>query len=774
VQLPGYEILKKAGEGGMAEVWIARQTALDRIVAIKTLNISRVRDSELVMRFQSEAKSAAHLNHPGIVQVFDAGRQGEILFYVMEYVPGMALSELLVTRRRLPEKQALKVAEGVAAALAYAWEKAHLVHCDIKPSNILIDQEGTIKVADLGLARIVGRMEYAEEDIIGTPNYIAPERIRGSVEIDFRSDVYSLGATLYQMLTGNVPFGQYTPEEVLQRQVDGYLPDPMDTNPEISADAAWLTEKMMIKDRTARYNSWAEVIADIESIQNGHGLHSERPAAGQSTILRSEKRQRPSQTSRSTAAKRRRPTAAPRVPQKRIVLPKNVAPPRVPAWKSVESFASPPWARITFLLLATLAGYGYLTYLQIRPRQQEKAAPAHGESSYLPPRAVAAGKISLDELNAGTIPAPPTIEPKPAVQQAIPDHTASPQIMESQRVEVRWNDPVFKAAADDFNKALAGYRKFVIERRNVSTLQAAEEYCRRAIRGFEDCRSRAPSQVDMRTCCDQAYHLLADIRQALLTVPLEPSHPSNLRRQPPAEKHVLSLAAGWQMPTRGGGRQMDDLYELLLEHASPSADLQAHPGLVIYGDLTYLMPLKEALSVLGARASGRRSVSGNAFPRNSFFFYDIKIPLEDDFNKVVLVTDTRNQLVAVELVGNSPLENLHLDASLFSDEWSTYDFIRGKTRAGGKWKIAQRVTDSGEVIRIDSELADYDPNGYQGLGSSKVRTSLFLPKPLANLLLYYIDLKRGGISAFPHVFSKPRYSSSLKGINRSRALATSS
>ncbi len=287
--LPGYEILNKLGAGGMATVWRARQVSLDRDVAIKVLS-AVVKGEDDIRRFEEEARSAAKLKHQGIVQVYDANVSGDSSYIVMEYISGYTVGEWVRKKGRLSEDDALSVAECVADALRYAWEREGLIHCDIKPDNVMVDGDGTVKVADLGLARTmraIGKAEVADE-ILGTPAYISPEQAMGLVDLDCRADIYSLGAMLYHLLTGRFMFQGLSDDEALEGQVHGSVDDPAELNPDLSAPVCWLLERMLSKDRGFRQRDWDDVLSDIRRVRSGR-----MPAgvadllAGASTIKRS-------------------------------------------------------------------------------------------------------------------------------------------------------------------------------------------------------------------------------------------------------------------------------------------------------------------------------------------------------------------------------------------------------------------------------------------------------------------------------------------------------
>ncbi|MDD4872570.1 MAG: serine/threonine-protein kinase, partial [Kiritimatiellae bacterium] len=206
LQITGFEILECLGQGGMATVWKARQLSLDRIVAIKVLSSRMARDVADIERFLKEAKSAAKLKHSGIIQVYDVNAENNQYYIVMEYVAGYTVGDWLRRKSILSEEDALLVVDSVADALDYAWNKESIIHCDIKPDNIIIDSDGTVKVADLGLARTISAMSTRQEDeyVMGTPAYMSPEQARGDGDLDCRADIYSLGAMLYHLVTGKI------------------------------------------------------------------------------------------------------------------------------------------------------------------------------------------------------------------------------------------------------------------------------------------------------------------------------------------------------------------------------------------------------------------------------------------------------------------------------------------------------------------------------------------------------------------------------------------
>jgi serine/threonine protein kinase len=291
LEIPGFELIERLGAGGMASVWKARQISLDRIVAIKILYSQFSSDPSDVDRFLSEARMTARLKHPGIVQVYDVGVHENMYYIVMEYVAGYTVGSWIERSGVLSAHDCLLTTECIADALNYAWELDQIIHCDIKPHNALIDADGTIKISDLGLARTLSILSVNDgsDDIMGTPFYMSPEQAMGEQDLDCRSDIYSLGAMLYHMSTGSMPFQGYPDEEVMDMQVTHVIPDAMDVNPEIPTPMAWLIEKMMCKQRDGRQLTWTDVVADIRHVKNGRRPPI-MPPEGSSTVARSSKR----------------------------------------------------------------------------------------------------------------------------------------------------------------------------------------------------------------------------------------------------------------------------------------------------------------------------------------------------------------------------------------------------------------------------------------------------------------------------------------------------
>jgi len=270
-QIPGYKIVGKLGAGAMAVVYKARQLSLNRMVAIKILPKRFTENPEYVERFYKEGQAAGKLNHPNIVQAIDVGEAGGYHYFVMEYVEGKTIADDLAAGKVFEENEALDMIIQVANALAHA-HALSLIHRDVKPKNIMINNNGMIKLADMGLARATTDIEAAQSEAgkaYGTPYYIAPEQIRGKIDIDGRADIYGLGATLYHMLTGRVPFMAEDSADVMRKHLKEKLIPPDHINTSLSAGVSEVIEIMMAKKKEDRYNDIEELLVDLNALRQG-------------------------------------------------------------------------------------------------------------------------------------------------------------------------------------------------------------------------------------------------------------------------------------------------------------------------------------------------------------------------------------------------------------------------------------------------------------------------------------------------------------------------
>jgi serine/threonine-protein kinase len=269
-----YELDGVVGRGGMAEVYRAHDIRLDRVVAIKTLRIDLARDQTFQARFRREAQSAASLNHPSIVAVYDTGEDMTdgvpVPYIVMEYVDGRTVRDLLQADHRLLPERSLEIIDGVLGALDYSHQSG-IVHRDIKPGNVMVTRNGDIKVMDFGIARAMSDNQATmtqTAQVIGTAQYLSPEQARGE-RVDARSDLYSAGCLMYELLTGRPPFTGDSPVAIAYQHVREDPVPPSVVDPEIPAWADAIVLKAMAKDPNDRYQSAAEMRMDVQRAMNG-------------------------------------------------------------------------------------------------------------------------------------------------------------------------------------------------------------------------------------------------------------------------------------------------------------------------------------------------------------------------------------------------------------------------------------------------------------------------------------------------------------------------
>ncbi len=264
--LGGYQLEEEIGRGSMGMVYRGKQIALGREVAIKVLPRALAKDASYVARFIREAQIIAGLNHPNIVQIYDAGQQGGLLYFVMEYIQGPTIGSLLLIDGSMPQHLAAEYVAQSAEALDSAYKERNVIHRDIKPENLMLDRWGKIKVMDFGLARAPGQLQITlAKTLVGSIYYASPEQVWGQT-LDNRSDIYALGVVLYEMVSGHRPFTGRTLPELTQAIVGGTLRPPSTYDPDISKELEQIILTAMARNRDERYKHAAFMAQDLRTL----------------------------------------------------------------------------------------------------------------------------------------------------------------------------------------------------------------------------------------------------------------------------------------------------------------------------------------------------------------------------------------------------------------------------------------------------------------------------------------------------------------------------
>jgi len=727
LEIAGYELIEKIADGGMGTVWKAHQLSLDRLVAIKIMDASSLPNQEARDRFRKEAQIAARLSHHGIVQVYDTGEVDGSAYLVMEYVDGESVGDYIQLHGALKEARALEIVESVARSLAYAWEKECLIHCDINPNNILINRgTGSVKVADLGLARMISiRHEQTDdEQIIGTPNYTSPEQSAGVSDLDCRSDMYSLGATLYHMVTGQLPFHDATGSQAMTRHEEDFLADPMEVNPELSASTAWLIEKLMIKNRALRPHFWTQTIKDIEEVRQGRPPHPPLPDEGSSTVLRSSAR---------TQVK----SSKPRV----IVSSKAGGEPKKLTLKKTE----------------------LEEMVQVKPRNENQVGNALRNLGFLLFLAIVVYAALLYHGKVQGPPVPFQLEHELAFPSEESEAQRDDEVVEEPSVKSpdEWKNEDFIQGARLFNQALADYNAYQSSRSDPEVLNLVEKRCREAIDHFEACRAEAPEVVDIDLYVKQCYGLIANVRHSSMLSSEEESsgltedspEVSDATETTPSVNKVvfvddepdvlaepfpeevtenllrISLNSGWETPGPGVVVYGRELNRLLARYATPTRDTEVNSELILYPGIKCMMTAKDAARALNLDLPMKRLVETPGFPTASLYAYQFS----GDFsgaNQLSIVCDQNDRVIMVQLYDDKSVP-ARMEQALFSNNWSVYDFVDARTRKETDGLIAHRVRMRDQLVRIDTELA-----AENGERMVKARVALTMPLQLAGMILH--------------------------------------
>jgi len=282
-QLGRYEILSEIGQGAMGVVYKAKDPLIDRVVAIKTINLGLAMEEkeEYEGRFYQEAKAAGRLSHPNIVTIYDVGKSGDVAYIAMEFLQGRELRDIMNEGEILPVEKALDIAAQVARGLAYAHEHG-IVHRDVKPSNIMVASDGHVKITDFGIARMASAAVHTQTGmVVGSPKYMSPEQVMGK-EIDQRSDVFSLGVMLYEILTGQVPFAGENVNAIMYQTLNSIPMPPRSVNPGVPEMANFIVSKALSKGAEDRYQNAYDFAADLRTCRDNMPHIGQQTDASQS------------------------------------------------------------------------------------------------------------------------------------------------------------------------------------------------------------------------------------------------------------------------------------------------------------------------------------------------------------------------------------------------------------------------------------------------------------------------------------------------------------
>jgi len=762
--LPGYEIQKRLGTGGTSTVWLARQLSLDRVVAIKILLPTLLADAEEREKFQEEARAAARLSHPAIVSILDFGDHDGTLFYVMEYVDGTNLADWLSQNQRMAHGQVLKLADIIAAALDAVWRESSLIHCDIKPGNILLGADGAVKLTDLGLARIAGSAATREPSacIEGTPTYIAPEQIEG-IEPDCRTDIYSLGLTLYHLLTGTPPFEGRSLDAILDAQQTDYLPDPCNILPRLPVAYGWLLAKMTAKNPAKRPLAWTEVLKDIHQIESGKSPLPPYPADDESTILLNP-RHRPGARTHTINLSAATKKAIALSGSHEALIGKQK---RGSASRASSSSGGGCLRGLFFLLfLAVVLGAIWIFGFRNHPERIEQLTGAFAgkpisRSHQAPSPIVAPPGRTVNSESLSKEPEPEPEAPSEVEKELFPDEPEPISASAGTVTPGAWNHPGFIQAADLFNKTLTAYqthRKTADPEDPVLPgIIADAQY---AALLFETIRPTAPTDIPVTRYANQCYQLVNDARRARMTLKAKKNqfalasksrHPTLAPYPTPeldptdtfAPCHMQFGYAWDTLPAPIDRPETAEFIFLLSTIAEATPDTRAQKGLYIHGPLEWMMPLAEACQALGATPDVRIPIEGAPFPYGGLFMQTLPAgrfgsigPGQPPYPTIRLITDSENQLVAVQLIDEKPDPPLQNSPISFSTVNKVMDFVTGRTLPEkGDVRVSHRTLKGEGTLRIDSEAGDFT----QGPdGDPLFRSVLLLPQAVSDNLLYHL------------------------------------
>ncbi|OQW95449.1 MAG: hypothetical protein BWK77_07405 [Verrucomicrobia bacterium A1] len=771
--LQGYELRSKVGTDHLGEIWMALRKSPPGLVRVRLISFQTLNDSGVQPRYVEEIRRAFKAAHPGLVAGVEAGVDDGRVFTVVEWPDGETLAECLRRDGRLTQLEAIRIVAAAAEALEAAWSAGGVWHGHLTPDRIHLWPEGRVSVLDLGQTGVVPlRAAEMVADYLrvlrAVPFYSAPELVRGAASVDFRADIYSLGALLYQALTGTAPFGDRPAAEALDQHLMGFLDDPCEIHRGLTRGAGWLIEKMMARDPARRYAGWADFRADLAAVRGGRDPSGPRPETGVSVVRRGPKRE----PGTPAAAPGLRAARKGRVP---VLRPRKMTAVRsaVPMPSTSDSGASLRLAVIGLVLVGGGA-IGVRHYMQKNqivldaprsagevareramatrtsrpeppePRAKPDAPPMAFEEIFGPAR-------PRDDSGAATPPpsrfGPSASEPTEGIAMGPGGAGERDPLAEH---------PAFQRAAGLFNAALAVYHEFE-KTKDASQLDRVAAMSEEAAKMFAQIESQFPGDRRVRKYIEQSYGLARYARQSYLasghvadsrnsrrrpTLPAPPPTQSRVARPSPTAMDLpqtaaegLKLGPAWNAPIRVGAGLVRELRDLLSPHGSPAADLSPKPGLMIHPGIPYLERIDRVATRLGIPPIGGTGddVTFPGFPERSLRYFAFE---SSDANPPYkggrLIVDSARRAVGVQWIDTTPSGQLMLPEEMFAPKWSIYDPIGGKIRDRPSHRIAHRVRSSNGMIRIDTEVMDpAAPPNARSLG----RYSLQIAQPIVNLTL---------------------------------------
>ncbi len=500
VLIGGLRLQRCLGKGGMGVVYLAQQLNMNRRVAVKILSPAMDSNEMFVQRFMHEALATARLEHPNIVTIHDAGTADGCHYLAMEYVDGESLDARLKREKRLPEEDALRIARQIAKALAFAWDRHRMLHRDIKPANIMQSSFGEIKLMDMGLAKSAEDPDLTATGIaMGTPLYMSPEQARGEHPLDARSDMYSLGATLYHLISGSPPFPGSSAIEIITRHALEPPPPIRELNAAVSEPCVHLLDTLLAKKREQRPATWHAVIEDIERVLDGRGPLSARP--GQPS-LRQRQRQR-------ADALRLAEQAANQLAYRGSTARVAKA---LEAEKNRRAFFI--LAMGTFTVAVALFSLG--VHLQARRRHQAQA-----------PIPVAATQPAVPEPVAAPVDVPSPEPPPPVVVAPDPPPPAPEPVAPSLPLAAEWSSPAHLAAymlpddtpAVDLPAAQPDAGATTAQLANEVFRQILDQVAAELYRGRYDAAAALWTERTRNLALDLAAERVAAVQAVLATIP---------------------------------------------------------------------------------------------------------------------------------------------------------------------------------------------------------------------------------------------------------------